>query len=747
MSDTVTGCVEHIIYSNPDNGYTVLEMTQDGEDIVVVGNFGSISEGETIKCQGYFVTHPTYGEQFKCESFEVTEPGDLISIERYLGSGAIKGIGPAMAARIVERFKEDTLRILDEEPERLSSIKGISKNGARNIAMQVAEKRELRNAMMYMQQYGISLAMAVRIYETYGQEVYEIIKNNPYQLADDISGIGFHTADEIARNTGLGFNSDFRIKSGICYVLVEAITEGHIYLPLDYLRSASETILGVTIDDFDQRLMELVIEKKIILKDLDGQKIVYSAPYYYMEQNVAHKLKEIDCAYEVDMEQIDEIFAAIADDGGLEPDKEQKRAVVSAVSHGVTVITGGPGTGKTTTIIAILRVFSEMKKKVLLAAPTGRAAKRMMEATTAPAVTVHRLLEVQGITDTQVGGAHFLRNEENPLDADVVIIDEMSMVDIFLMNSLVKAVAPGTRLILVGDANQLPSVGPGTVLKDIIASKAFEVVALTKIFRQDEAGNIILNAHKINSGEHIDTITNYNDFMFIRRADTGHILGAVATLVKEKLPPYVGAKSAEIQVLTPMRKGPLGVQNLNRVLQEAINPPAPGKREKQFPAFIIREGDKVIQNKNNYQITWTKRNKKGLSIGEGAGIFNGDIGVVREVNFFSEELVIVFDDDKEVCYPFRSVGELDLAYALTVHKSQGSEYPAVVLPLLTGPRPLMNRNLIYTAVTRAKQAVCVVGAPETMLAMIDNNEEQKRYTSLDIRIREAMSQGDEEQFN
>jgi len=740
---TVTGYVDHIIYQNEENGYTVLELVQDGNTITVTGNLGRISEGESLRAEGRFVVHPSYGEQFQVISYELTEPEDLLSIERYLGSGAIKGIGQAMAARIVKKFKFDTMRILDEEPERLAEIKGISERGARAIAEQAAEKRELRQAMMFLQQYGISLALAVKIYDKYGPELYSMVQTNPYRMADDIPGVGFKVADEIAGRTGIAADSDFRIRSGIYYTLLNAVGAGHVYLPETVLYNKAAELMDVDTESMGKHLMDLILEKKVISREVDGEMAIYAAPYFYMEQNVAGKLLDLDLSYAVDRATVDGVLQELEQRRGLEPDEVQRRAIETALGHGVTVITGGPGTGKTTTINAIIRVLEEEGMQVALAAPTGRAAKRMAETTGHEAKTIHRLLEFTGSPeeDGERSAVFFEKNESNPLEADAVIIDEMSMVDIFLMNSLLKAISVGTRLILVGDAGQLPSVGPGNVLRDIIESGCFAVVELLRIFRQEEAGDIVVNAHVIHDGGQVDVNRSSRDFLFIKRNDPGHVIGAAITLLRDKLPGYVNAASADIQVLTPMRKGILGVENLNNELQRALNPAAPEKREKQFPQGIFREGDKIMQIKNNYQLEWEQKNRFGVVVDKGAGVFNGDMGVIRGINLFAEELTVEYDEGRLVNYPFSKAEELELAYAVTVHKSQGSEYPAVVIPLLTGPRMLMNRNLIYTAVTRAKRCVCIVGLPETFLAMVENDEEQRRFSGLSCFIRE-MQRGD-----
>ena len=747
----VKGYVEHIIFQNPDNGYTVLELVQDGEELVLTGSLGRISEGESLRCEGRFVTHPSYGEQFQVERYEIVPPEDLAAIERYLSSGAIKGIGKSLAARIVKKFKLDTLRILDDEPERLAEVKGISENGAREIAAQVSEKRELREAMLYLQQYGISLNLAVRIYDTYGPDLYTVIRENPYQMADDIPGVGFRTADEIATRSGIAEDSAYRIRSGLYHVLLAAVGEGHVYLPEALLLEKASELLHLPPEELEPSILDLIIDKKAVRKERGGLQAVYAAPYYYMELYVARRLADLNVSFDVWESEADRAAEAFSERDGFEIEPEQLRAVKTALTHGVTVITGGPGTGKTTTINALIRVFSGMALEVRLAAPTGRAAKRMTEATGFEAKTIHRLLEFAGRPEDRDSAVHFERNEENPLEADVVIIDEVSMVDLFLMHVLLKAVQPGTRLILVGDASQLPSVGAGDVLRDVIASGSVEVVELKKIFRQAGTSDIVVNAHRINAGETIDTSKKSRDFLFIRRSDSGRVLGAVTTLIREKLPPYVHCGPFDIQVIAPMRKGALGVENLNRVLQEALNPPGEHAREKLLPKGIFREGDKVMQIKNNYQLEWEVRTPGGYVTDRGEGIFNGDLGRIREINHFAETLLVEFDEGRLVNYPFTQTDELELAYAVTVHKSQGSEYPAVILPLLGGPRPLMNRNLIYTAVTRAKSCVCIVGDPAVFQAMVDNAEEQKRYSGLrqcmeEIEVEDAWRRSMEEEF-
>ena len=751
--ETVKGYVDHIIYRNTDNGYTVLILIVEEEELTCVGTFSDIVEGENIEAKGEYTDHPTYGRQFKVVSYEEKAPEDELAIERYLGSGAIKGIGIALAARIVRRFKEDTFRIIEEEPERLAEIKGISERKAMEIAEQVNEKKDLRQAMIFLQQYGIHTNLAVKIYNTYGSEIYSILTENPYRLADDIDGVGFRTADEIATRVGIRTDSDFRIRSGILYTLQLASGEGHTYLPLEELTQRASALLEVEPENIEPHYMNLAMDRKIIMQQNDGITQIYATSFYYMEANSATMLKQLDISYEVGDEEIEARIHKIEKQTKMELDEHQVEAVKEAVRNGLLIITGGPGTGKTTTINTIIRYFESEGLDIFLAAPTGRAAKRMSETTGFEARTIHRMLELTGgmVDETSAGsgmtaaaragagsngngmggaGIHFERNETNPLETDVIIVDEMSMVDISLMYALLKAVAAGTRLILVGDTNQLPSVGPGSVLKDIIDSDQFHTVKLTKIFRQASTSDIIVNAHKINRGERISLDNQSRDFFFLKRYDADKIINVTLQLIKQKLPKYVDAGEYDIQVLTPMRKGLLGVERLNQILQMYLNPPDKKKRENEYGSMVFREGDKLMQVKNNYQMEWEIRTKYGLCIDKGTGIFNGDTGIIEEINDFAETMTISFDEGRMVEYSFKNLEELELAYAVTIHKSQGSEYPAVVIPLLTGPRMLMNRNLLYTAVTRAKKCVTIVGDENTFDMMVENNSEQKRYSGL-----------------
>ncbi len=729
--EKLEGYIDHIIFRNNDNGYTVMNLTVDGDEVTCVGMLSYVGEGEKVELTGQYISHPSYGEQFKIETCTVKMPEDDESVERYLGSGAIKGVGAALAARIVRHFKADTFRIIEEEPERLAEIKGISDKKAREIAQQVYEKRDMRKAMIFLQQYGITTSLAVKIYQQYGQALYRVMQENPYQLAEDIDGVGFRIADEIAMRAGVHADSEYRVKCAIFYVLQQAGGEGHIFLLKEQLMYKAGELLGVPLDDIDQYLMDLGIERKIIIKR-EAEERVYSASAYFTELNTARMLCDLNIAGEIDESTIQRKIAAIEKETGTYLDEMQKKAVVESVRCGLLVITGGPGTGKTTTINTLISYFESEGLRILLAAPTGRAAKRMTEATGYEAKTIHRMLEISGAQDGSADG--FSRNAQNPLDADVVIIDEMSMVDIYLMHALLDAITVGTRLIMVGDRNQLPSVGPGSVLKDIIDSGKVPVVCLTKIFRQASESDIVVNAHKINRGEQVTLDNKSRDFFFLKRYDANVIISVMIQLIRDKLPRYVDAAPFDIQVLTPMRKGLLGVERLNCILQEYLNPPDHDKCEHEQNGQTFREGDKVMQTKNNYQIEWEIRGRYGIPIEKGVGIFNGDMGVIREINRYTERVTVEFDEHRMVEYTYSGLDELELAYAVTIHKSQGSEYPAVVIPLLSGPRMLMNRNLLYTAVTRARRCVTVVGASETFEQMIDNTMEQKRYSSLAERI-------------
>ena len=732
--ENITGYVEHIIYRNQENGYTVLNLVSDGDEIPCTGIFHVISEGESIEVTGEYVSHPTYGEQFKVSSFREKAPEDLVSMERYLGSGAIKGVGAALAARIVKKFGEDTFRIIEEEPERLAEVKGISERKAMEIAEQTAEKRELRQAMIFLQKYGISMTLGVKIYQKYGIDTYRIVQENPYQMAEDITGVGFKIADEIARRVGIHTDSDFRIRSGILYVLQQSAGEGNTCLPKEILTRRACDLLDVLPEHIEKHYMDMGIDRKIVLKEMDGTVYVYASTYYYMEANAAAMLQGLHVTYDVSDTEVEYEVKKIEKKTGMQLDERQLQAVKEAARSGLVVITGGPGTGKTTTINTIIRYFDAQGMDIFLAAPTGRAAKRMSETTGYEARTIHRMLELNGGAEGDNAG--FEKNEQNPLETDVIIVDEMSMVDITLLYALLKAIVYGTRLILVGDADQLPSVGPGCVLRDIIESGACKVVCLTHIFRQASQSDIVVNAHKINRGEPVILDNKSRDFFFLKRQDANVIISICIQLIQQKLPKYVDAKPFDIQVLTPMRKGLLGVERLNTILQQYLNPPSPDKQEREYGQMRFREGDKVMQTKNNYQIEWQVLSRYGIPVEKGMGVFNGDMGIVKEINTFSETMTVEYEEGKTVEYPFKQLDELELAYAITVHKAQGSEYPAVVMPLLSGPRMLMNRNLLYTAITRAKKCVTLVGDDVFFQQMIENVSEKRRYTGLKERLQE-----------
>ena len=742
--ETIKGYVDHIIYQNNDNGYAVLSMNVDDEEEICVGIFRGVDNGENLEITGEYVEHPSYGFQFKANSFKVVEPDDLLSMERYLGSGAIKGVGEALAKRIVKRFGKDTFRVIEEEPERLVEVKGISERIAQQITDQMIEKREIREAFLFLQKYGITNTLAVKIYEKYGMGMYGILKENPYRLAEDIQGVGFRLADEIAEKIGIHTDSDYRIRSGILYTLLQASLEGHMFLPMRVLVRRSADLLQVPEEAIRAQIQNLHMDHKVVVKKTTDEPEVYAFSYYYAELNCARMLRELNVLMESELldseeKRIETILQRILKEQGLELDELQKNAVLECVKHGIMILSGGPGTGKTTTINTIIRYFDEEGMDILLAAPTGRAAKRMTEATGYEARTIHRMLEINGGMEDG-SRARFERNGENPLEADVVIIDEMSMVDIYLFQSLLEAVSVGTRLILVGDVDQLPSVGPGQVLQDLIESKSFPTVMLKKIYRQAGESDIVMNAHRINMGQKIALNNKSKDFFFLPRNDVQVIYKHMIQLITEKLPRYVEAQPYDIQVLTPMRKGSLGVETLNEILQRYLNPADPSRKEHAAGDRIFREGDKVMQIKNNYQLEWEIVSQYGIRIDSGSGVFNGDIGTIRRIREESSTVQVEYDEHRLVEYTFSQLDEIELAYAITIHKSQGSEYPAVLLPLLSGPKMLMNRNLLYTAVTRARKCVTILGGQEVVDGMIENENQYHRYTGLGRRILELESE-------
>lgn len=731
------GYLEHFLYRNEDNGYTVFNLAMEKEDVICVGSFKSIEQGETLELTGEFITHNVYGEQFKVEDYRIVPPEDRVAMERYLGSGAIKGVGEALAKRIVKMFGNDTFRIIEEEPERLAEVKGISERKAREIAIQMLEKKDLREAMLFLQKYGISNTLSIKIYKQYGNDIYSVLQENPYKMAEDITGVGFKIADEIAKKTGVKTDSDYRIRSGLLYTLLQAVNEGHTYLPVEVLKEKAALLLGVQGDVLDAQLSNLAMDKKIMLKTYGETVCAYATSIYFAEQTCARKLWELNIPFIDTEERTVKKLEAMQEVSGIYLDELQKKAVVESICNGVFILTGGPGTGKTTTINAMIRYFESEGLDFYLAAPTGRAAKRMTETTGYEAKTLHRLLELNGRSDEESSfKAGFERNEDNPIEADVVIVDEMSMVDLFVFQALLKALIPGTRLIMVGDVNQLPSVGPGQVLHDLIESGCFKVVMLETIFRQAKESDIVVNAHKIYRGQQIALDNKSKDFFFMERREGMGVETTVVELVKERLPKYVRGTSADIQVLTPMRKGPLGVEGLNPLLQNALNPSSKTKNEIEVGNTLFREGDKVMQIKNNYQLEWEIVSKYNIPIDKGLGVFNGDIGTILSIDAVNREMCVEFDDKRKVNYNYENLEELEWAYAITIHKSQGSEYPAVVLPILSGPRLLFNRNLLYTAITRAKECVTIVGSRDMVGRMIENISEYQRYTGLENAIKQ-----------
>ena len=803
------GFVSHIVYRNEENGYTVFEMTLTesvgnapqegsvsdldaadiGDVITCVGSPVSISEGEGCTVAGTCTTHPVYGDQFRVQSYRAVAPENAQAMYRYLAAGSIKGIGPAMAARIVKKFGDDTLRIMEEEPEKLAGVKGISMRIAREIGAQMEDKKDLRDAMIFLQQYGIGSAHAVKIWQAYGTGLYEIMKNNPYRLAEDIRGIGFATADDIARRIGIRADSEYRIRSGILYTLFLASGEGHSFLPEEVLVQRTCALLHLPAEEILVQMENLAVERRLrIRRPAAGpapEVEVYLTGVFRREQDIARMLLDLDAQIQRASrdasirKKVEKKIARLEQEEEITLDPLQRKAVAEAAANAILLITGGPGTGKTTTINTIIRYFMSEDLRVLLAAPTGRAARRMSEATAFPAMTIHRLLGVRSVTDADdekeflksegrsasgaaaagfygdlgtgyapgSGGnggksgdgqnySYFERGADNPLEADVVIIDEMSMVDMNLFHYLLRAVPIGARLILVGDVNQLPSVGPGCVLQDLIDSRAFHTIMLRHVFRQASRSDIVMNAHRILEGQSLPMDNKSRDFFFLERDQVPVIYKHTVQLIREMLPKYVGCRPEEIQVLTPMRRGSLGVERLNEVLQSVLNPPDRGRREHVRRETVFREGDKVMQTRNNYQIEWEVRGNFGMPIDRGTGIFNGDFGRIEEIDPDTEMMTVIFDDARTVEYPFAELEDLELAYAITVHKSQGSEYPAVILPLLAGPSGLFNRNLLYTAVTRARSCVVLLGSRDAVDRMIANTRRTHRWTGLRDRITE-----------
>lgn len=727
------GVVEQIVYKNDENGYTVARIKYNKDLISIVGYTPFLNEGQKFKIKGEWTTHPTFGQQIKVESCEEVVPTTLEGIERYLASGLIKGIGPATAKRIVEKFGKDSLDIIEMNPDRLTEIEGIGTKKAQTISEAFKDQRELRNVMVFLQGYGISPTYSVKIFKKYGEGAIGIVKENPYKLCDDISGIGFKTADKIARSIGIDPNSRYRIMAGIKYILAGCMNNGHVYYPKLSLYDECVKLLGIDVDLIDDALINLITSKQIVVEQDSEDVAVYLSPLYFSELGVSKRLLELSIqSISENFEDIDEEIEDYEEKNNIKLADEQRTAVIEGAKNGVCVITGGPGTGKTTIIKCIINIFENRGMNIVLAAPTGRAAKRITETTGYEASTIHRLLQMEFIPGES--NQQFAKDESEPIEADAVIIDEASMIDIILMNSLLKAIAVGTRLILVGDVDQLPSVGPGNVLRDIIDSKAINVVKLNKVFRQANESLIAVNAHKINNGELPILNDREKDFFFIQKSNSTDVLEDILKLVDVRLPSFKEEIDAvrDIQVIAPMRKGETGIHNLNIRLQEILNPPSKRKSEKQFRDYTFRVGDKVMQIKNNYNIEWESISGKGEL--QGTGVFNGDIGYIEAIDNENQILTIAFDDDRRVSYDFTSLDELELAYAITIHKSQGSEFPVVVIPVCYGPPMLMTRNLIYTGVTRARKLVVLVGNRQVLSAMINNNRITERYSNLKKRI-------------
>ena len=720
------GVVERISFRSDESGFTVAQVKLDGgERLAAVGAMPMLLPGERVAFEGEMVEHREYGRQIRISWVESTRPESLDGIEKYLASGMIRGVGPATARLIVESFGPRTLDVLESEPQRLTEVPGIGKKRAAMIAESFSEHAQMRGAMMFLQKYGLTPAMAARVYRVFGERTESVARENPYRLADEVEGVGFKTADRMALAMGFSLSSEFRLQSGLRYALSEAANaSGHMYLPLTLLVERARQMLGADEDIIDNALRGLILSGGLEAEDIDGETAVYLPWYHEAETDAAFRLTRLLRSFEGGGagDLAAQAIAEVEERENMRLCDEQREAVEAVEREGVLIITGGPGTGKTTTLKCILHLLDEVGGAELCA-PTGRAAKRMSEATGRPARTIHRLLEYAGEE------GRFLRNEQDPLDCAAVVVDEMSMVDIFLFRALLRALRPGTRLVMVGDKDQLPSVGAGNVLKDILESGAVPSVTLTEVFRQAASSMIVRNAHLINRGEYPLVRTRDTDFFLERKESMRAAVDAVVQLVTARLPRYLGVDPLRgIQVMSPMKRMDAGVYALNAVLQQAMNPPAPGRRELRRGETVFREGDKVMQVKNNYDLGWTRGMEHGL------GVFNGDIGYIADADPQGEELTVAFDDGREAVYGLADLEELELAYSMSVHKSQGSEFDCVVLPLISGPRLLMTRNLLYTAVTRARRLVVVVGREQCMRAMVDNNYIDRRFSALDKRL-------------
>ena len=733
----VIGIIEDIVFRNEDNGFSVVEVREEGtnETVTAVGNFPFINQGERVRLEGEWTTHPDYGRQLKMETYSSVAPSNIVGMENYLASGLIKGVGPSTAQKLVEYFGLDVLDIIQFNPQRLTEVEGIGSTRAEMIASSFSEQKEIREVMIFLQSYGITTTYAMKIYKAYGGNTINLVRENPYRLAEDVVGIGFRTADRIAMSMGVDANSPYRATAGTKYVLSRAASDGHTYLPREELIDKANRLLSVDKSLIDNALTALALSQAVVMEEKDDHIAVYLAAFFQAEAGTAKMLRDLS-AVEIHspVKNIEEKINRFETRHDIELAGRQREAVIQAMQNGVVVITGGPGTGKTTTINCIIELLTQEGLSVELAAPTGRAAKRMTEATGREAKTIHRLLEY-GSREEEGDG--FQRNEDKPVKADAVIIDEMSMVDILLIHHLLKALLPGTRLILVGDVDQLPSVGPGNVLRDIIQSGIIRVVQLTEIFRQARESMIILNAHRITHGEPPILNRKNKDFFFDRREKAEDVLQTLIDLVVRRLPGFGDYHPLkDIQILAPMRKGIIGVNHLNVELQSVLNPPASFRKEKSYRETVLRQGDKVMQIKNNYKLQWSKSDGNE-DVMEGEGVFNGDMGFIQDIDSEEQTLTVLFDDEKTVVYDFSQLDELELAYAISIHKSQGSEFPIVVIPLVSGPPMLMTRNLLYTGVTRAKKMVVLVGKERIIGQMVANNHIAKRYSGLSLRLKQA----------
>lgn len=730
----IEGVIEEIKFRNESNGYTVGKLITSDGDITIVGYAAIINIDETVSLEGEIIYHKKYGEQFSFSSIHTVTPSTLKGIENYLSSGLIPNIGPKTAKKIVDKFGLDSLDIIQYNPERLREIEGIGEKKLKRIIEAYDEQRELRDIMVYLQQYDITVNHGIKIYKKYGSETIKVINENPYKLSEDIHGIGFKTADNIANKMGISINSPYRLEAGLKYVIMDFAGEGHCYVPKEELLAKASQLLNTEESLLEDSIRELALKNSFYILNTGEEINIYYTPYHIAENNVAKKIVELSRVEfdELNLD-VDKEIMRFEKHNNIEFGNKQKLAIQESLENGFLIITGGPGTGKTTTINAIINICEDLGLEVVLAAPTGRAAKRMTETTGKEAKTIHRLLEISFVEEN----TGFNKDEDSPIEADVIIIDEASMIDILLMNSLVKAIAPGTRVILVGDIDQLPSVGPGNVLKDIINSGTIKVIMLDEIFRQAEESMIIVNAHRVNSGEKPLLNEKDKDFFFIKSIPS-EIVKNIIELNSERLPTFYNLDPIkDIQVLTPMKKGEVGIHSLNKYIQEALNPKSSAKSEKQIGEDIFRVGDKVMQIKNNYKLEWKIFNNN-IEVESGEGVFNGDFGYIIDIDKEDGILKVIFDDEKVVEYDFKQIDELKLAYATTVHKAQGSEFPVVIMPIASGPPMLLTRNLFYTAITRAKKLVVLVGEEKYMYMMIRNNIIANRYSSLDRKIKDYL---------